>query len=236
MHPCFFWRSHTGQHCLPLPASPACTTALFHLAHLPSFSNAPLPSYPCFQTSYPLSTHFVSPFSTNFLSPPSAPFSSPHVSGCFPILPAFPSSPDSLRVFQWNAGSARTRSVELLHFILSYAVDFVCIQEFNLNSSSSFRIPGSNRTHLRSCNVSLMTRLLAVASSFSLGRAYPSLNFLSSLSFHLTPTQILWGMFMLPLFALLRRIPEPTPFPPYLPSSRNLFYLGDFSCHFPSGT
>ena len=44
---------------------------------------------------------------------------------------------------------------ELLHFISSYPVDLICIQESNLNLSSSFRIPGfsalrSNGTHSRS--------------------------------------------------------------------------------------
>ena len=46
-------------------------------------------------------------------------------------------------------------SAELLHFISSHPVDLACIQEFNLNSSSSFRIPGHSalqydRTHFRS--------------------------------------------------------------------------------------
>ena len=50
--------------------------------------------------------------------------------------------PDSLRVLRRNAGDLRVRSTELLHFILSHPVDLICIQESNLNSSSSFRIPG----------------------------------------------------------------------------------------------
>ena len=50
--------------------------------------------------------------------------------------------PDSLRVLQWNAGGPQARSTELLHFISSHSVDFICIQECNLNSSFSFRIPG----------------------------------------------------------------------------------------------
>ena len=63
--------------------------------------------------------------------------------------------PDSLRVLQWNAGGLRARSTELLHFLSSHPVDHICIQESNLNSSSSFRIPGfsalrSDRTHFRS--------------------------------------------------------------------------------------
>ena len=67
-----------------------------------------------------------------------------------PLLP-----PDSLRVLQWNAGGFRARSTELLHFLSSHPVDPICIQESNLNSSSSFRIPGvsvvrSDRTHSRS--------------------------------------------------------------------------------------
>ena len=51
----------------------------------------------------------------------------------------------------------------------------------------------------------LMSQTLAAASSFSSGRAYPSLSFLF--------------LFMLPLFALRRRIAEPISFlPPFFPS------------------
>ena len=53
----------------------------------------------------------------------------------FPLL-------KSLRVFQWNAGGLQARSTKLLHFISSHPVDLICIQESNLNLSSSFRIPG----------------------------------------------------------------------------------------------
>ena len=63
--------------------------------------------------------------------------------------------PDSLRVLQWNAGGLRARSTELLYFLSFHPVDLICIQESNLNSSSSFQIPGfsalrSDRTHSRS--------------------------------------------------------------------------------------
>ena len=63
--------------------------------------------------------------------------------------------PNSLRVLQWNAGGLQARSTELLHFILSYPVDLICIQESSVNLSSSFRIPGfsalrSDGTHSRS--------------------------------------------------------------------------------------
>ena len=66
-----------------------------------------------------------------------------------------PLPPGFLRVLQWNAGGRRARSTELLHFISSHLVDLISIQEFNLNSSSSYRIPGfsalrSDRTHSRS--------------------------------------------------------------------------------------
>ena len=62
---------------------------------------------------------------------------------------------DSLRIFQWNAGGLRARRAELLHFISSHPVDAICIQESNLNLSSSFRIPGFSAlqpdgTHSRS--------------------------------------------------------------------------------------
>ena len=61
---------------------------------------------------------------------------------------------NSLRVLQWNAGDLRARSTKLLHFISSHPVDPIYIQEFNVNLSSSFRIPGfsalqSHGTHSR---------------------------------------------------------------------------------------
>ena len=63
--------------------------------------------------------------------------------------------PNFLRVLQWNAGGLQARSTELLHFILSHPDDLICIQESNLNLSSSFRIPGFSAlrfdgTHFRS--------------------------------------------------------------------------------------
>ena len=66
-----------------------------------------------------------------------------------------PLLPNCLRVLQWNAGDLQARSTELLHFISSHPVDSICIQESNLNLSSSFRIPGfsalrSDGTHSRS--------------------------------------------------------------------------------------
>ena len=62
--------------------------------------------------------------------------------------------PNSLRVFQWNAGGLQARRTKLLHFISSHPVDLIYIQESDLNLSSSFQIPGfsalqSHGTHSR---------------------------------------------------------------------------------------
>ena len=69
------------------------------------------------------------------------------------LLPPF--LPDSVRILQWTARGLRARSTELLHFLSSHPVDLICIQESNLNSSSSFQIRGfcalhSDCTHSRS--------------------------------------------------------------------------------------
>ena len=90
------------------------------------------------------------PHSAHFISSPSAPLPPSLAPGC-PLTPPASSPPDSLRVLQWNAGGLRARSTELLHLLLSH---FICIQESNLNSSSSLRIPGfsalrSDCTHSR---------------------------------------------------------------------------------------
>ena len=103
--------------------------------------------HPRRQTSYPPSDHLISP--SPALPPPSL------APGYTSAPPASSPPPDSLRVLQWNAGGLRARSTELLHFLSSHSVDLICIQESNLNSSSSFRIPGfsvlrSDRTHSRS--------------------------------------------------------------------------------------
>ena len=96
-----------------------------------------------------------------------------------------------------NAGGLQARSTEFLHFRLSHPVDLICIQESNHNSFSSHRIPGfstlrSDSTHSRSSRFSLlMPCTLAVASSFSSGRAYPSLNFLPLFFLRLTPALIM---------------------------------------------
>ena len=184
-------------------------TYTFTVQSGPSSDNAALPPHPPLQTSYP----------------PSAPSPSSLVPGC-PSTPPASSPPDSLRVLQWNAGGLRTRSTKLLHFLSSHSVDLICIQESNLNLSSSFRIPGfsalhSDRTHSRSGILSpdathasggviIFVRQGLSFSELSSLDPYTdyvgvniSLNNTSSLSF--------LNVYA-PLFALLRRMAELTPF------------------------
>ena len=99
----------------------------------PASANAALSPHSRLQTSYPSSAHHIS--SPSALPPPS-------LAPGYPSAPPASTPPDSLRVLQWNAGGLRARSTELLHFLSSHPVDLICIQESNLNSSSSFRIPG----------------------------------------------------------------------------------------------
>ena len=113
----------------------------------PTSANTALSPHPPLQTSYPPSAHSI--------SSPSAPSPPSLAPGCSSAPPASTPPPDSLRVLQWNDGGLRARSTELLHFLSSNPVDLICIQESNLNSSSSFWIPGfsalrSDRTHSRS--------------------------------------------------------------------------------------
>ena len=159
--------------------------------------------------------------------------------------------PDSLRILQCIAGGLRTRSTELLHFISSHPADLICIQESNLNLSSSFRIPGfsalrSGRCHSRSdifstdithasCGVIIFVRQglsfseLSTSSLFSLDLSYEyaeikiSLKDFSSLSF-------------LDVYALpIRSSPKDSRINFFSSciflSSTNLFILGDFNCH-----
>ena len=140
--------SHSWS-CLPsrntvTPSSESSGTYTSTVESGPPSANAALSPHPRLQTCYPPSAHLISPSSA--LPPPS-------------LAPGYtsapPASPDSLRVLQWNAGGLRARSTELLHFLSSHPVDLICIQESNLNSCSSFRIPGfsalrSDRTHSRS--------------------------------------------------------------------------------------
>ena len=134
----------------------------------------------------PSTPNLLSPICPIYISSLSPPITVPRswLSFCASCLL---SSPDSLRVLQWNAGGLRARSTELLHFLSSHPVDLICIQKSNLNSSSSFRIPGfsalrSDRAPIPGLAFSPpIPRTLAAALSFSSGRAYSFLNFLPPL-------------------------------------------------------
>ena len=118
-----------------------------HRSIWPSSANASLAPHPHLQTSYPFFT-YLDPLPLH-----------PHYRlmllavSLYLLLPL--PLPNSLRVLQWNAGGLRARNTELLHFISSHPVDLICIQESNLNSTSSFRIHGFSAlrfdgTHSRS--------------------------------------------------------------------------------------
>ena len=129
---------------LPPRTPPTCIPPLYNLA--PS-TDAALSRHPRLQTFYPPSAHSI--FSPSAPSPPSL------APGFSSAPPASTPPPDSLRVLQLNAVGLRARSTELLYFLSSHPVDLICIQESNLNFSSSFRIPGfsalrSDCTHSRS--------------------------------------------------------------------------------------
>ena len=129
------------------PSSDSSDTYTSTVQSGPPSTDAALSCHPRLQTSYPPSAHSISPSSA-----PSPPSLAP---GHFSMPPASSPPPDSLRVLQWNAGGLQARSTELLHFLSSHPVDLICIQESNLNSSSSFQIPRfsvlrSDRTHSRS--------------------------------------------------------------------------------------
>ena len=189
--------------------------------------------------------HLISP--SPALPPPSL------APGYTSAPPASSPPPDSLRVLQWNAGGLRARSSKLLHFLSSHPVDLICIQESNLNSSSSFRIPGfsvlrSDRTHSRSGilssdashasgGVAIFVRQglsFSELSTTSLSSLDPysdyvgvniSLNKFSSVSFP--------NVYAPPIRSSPTDGRTDSFSPSVLPSSRNLFILGDFNCHHP---
>ena len=209
----------------------------------PASANAALSPHSCLQTSYPPSAHSI--------SSPSA-LTSPSLALGFSSLPPAPTpSPGSLRVLQWNAGGLRARSTELLHFLSSHPVDLICIQESNLNSSSSFRIPGfsalrSDRTHSRSGIISsdaahasggivIFVRQglsFSELSTSSLSSLDPYSDYVG-VNISLTKSSSL--SFLNVCTPPIRSSPTDgrtdSFSPSILPSSRNLFILGDFNCH-----
>ena len=165
-----------------------------------------------------------------------------------PLLP-----PGSLRVLQWNAGGLRGRNTELLHFLSSHPVDFICIQESNLNSSSSFRIPGfsalrSDRTHSRSGILSPDTMhasggvitfvrqglSFSELSTSSLSSLDPYSDYVSvNISLKKFSSVSFLNVYAPPIRSSPTDGRTDSFSPSILPSSRNLFILGDFNCHHP---
>ena len=161
--------------------------------------------------------------------------------------------PDSLRVLQWNAGGLRARSTELLHFLSSHSVDLICIQESNLISSSSIRIPAfsalrSDRTHSRSGILSpdathasggivIFVRQglsFSELSTFSLSSLNPYSDYVGvNISLDNSSSVSFLNVYALPIRSSPTNGRINSFSPSTLPSSRNLFILGDFNCHHP---
>ena len=170
------------------------------------------------------------------------------------LLPPLP--PDSLRVLQWNAGGLRARSTELLHFLSSHPVDLICIQESNLNSSSSFWIPGfsalrSDRTHSRSgifsCDTTHASGGVVTFVSQDLSFSELSTSSLSSLDPYSdyvginislnNSSSVLFLNVYAPLSAPPQQMAEPTPFlpPSFTPLEISSFLVTSITIT-PSGT
>ena len=163
-----------------------------------------------------------------------------------------PLPPDSLRVLQWNTGSLRATSTKLLHFLSSHPVDLICIQESNLNSSYSFRIPGfsalhSDRTHSRSGILSpdathasggviIFVRQglsFSELSTFSLSSLDPYSDYVG-VNISLNNSCLI--SFLNVHASPIRSSPSDGSTDSFFPSSRNLFILGNFNCHHPRNT
>ena len=158
--------------------------------------------------------------------------------------------PFSLRVLQWNACVLQARRTELLHFISSHSVDLICIQESNLDLSSSFRIPGfsalqSDRSHSRfgifSTDATDASGGVIIFVRQGLSFSELSTSSLSLLDFYFDYVEVniclndSTSLSFLNVYApAIRSSPKDsrTNFfsASILPSSANLFILGDFNC------
>ena len=210
---------------------------------LPS-ANAVLPPHPCFQTSYPPSSHFI--YSQSVSSPP------------FMFLTVFlylllPLPPDTFTVLRWNAGGLRPRSTKLLHFISSHPVDLTCMQESNLNPSFSFQIPGfsalqsdcihswsgilsSNNPHASNSIIIFVRQGLSFSelSTSSLSLVDPYSDYVgANISLHNSSLLSFLNIYAPPICSSLTDSRTDTFFPSILSSPRNLLILGLFNCHHP---
>ena len=191
LHPYFFWRFQTYQHCDFL-------FGLFRLVYLhcsiwpPSGSISAIakpPLHPRLQDFYPPSAHFVSPFSA----------SSPHrlmllaisLSTTYFLFPLTPleffngmlevSEPGAPNFCTFSRLTLLTlfvsRNLTFTHLPFSGFLDSLFCDLIAPTPSLAFSL--------------LIPHALAAAPSFLLSRAYPSLNFLSPIFFCLTPTLII---------------------------------------------
>ena len=104
--------------------------------------------------------------------------------------------PNSIRVFQWNAGGSKPGALSF--YTLFRLIPLTLSVSKNL---TLIYLPLSGSLDSLLCNLMaptpdlvfflLMPQTLAAASSFLLGRAYPSLSFLPPLFLCLTPTLIM---------------------------------------------
>ena len=124
LRPCFFWRSHTYQHCDFLLG--LLQLVYLHCSIWPPSANEALAFKP------------LIPFSAHFVFSPSAPSPPPHAPGCSSLPPASSSLPNSFMVLQWNAQGIHKGALKF--YTSPYPVDVIYIQESNLNLSSSFWI------------------------------------------------------------------------------------------------
>ena len=227
------------------PSSDFSDTYTSTVQSSPPSTDAALSHHPRLQTSYPPSAHSISPSSA-----PSPPSLAP---GYFSTPPASSPPSDSLRVLQWNAGGLRARSTELLHFLSSHPVDLICIQESNLNSSSSFRIPGfsalrSDRTHSRSGiltpdtthasgGVIIFVRQglsFSELSTSSLSSLDPYSDYVGvNISLNKSSSVSFLNVYASPIRSSPTDGKTNSFSPSIFSSSRNLFILGDFNCHHP---
>ena len=177
-----FWRSNTYQHCVFLFG--LYQLAYFHCStwHIwASSANAAIPSHPRLQISYSLSIHFV--------SSPSPPL---HVLGCFSIPPAsfFPLTLSGvfngmLVVFKPETLNYHTLSCLILWTL--YVFSNLTFTHFALSRFLNTLLSNLITPTPDLAFFLLMISILAVTSSFLLGRDYPSLNVLPPF-FHLTCT------------------------------------------------
>ena len=185
--PCFFWRCYTYQHCDFL-------LGLFQLVYLhcsiwPSSANAALTPHPHFQTSYPFfrplcifslctlttaSCSWLFLFTSCFLFP----FLTP--SGFFNgmLVVSEPGTLNYYTLFRliWLTLFV-SRNLTLIYLRLSRSLDSTLCDLMAPTPDLVFFL--------------LILQTLAAVSSFSSGRAYPSLSFLPPLFLCLAPTLIM---------------------------------------------